>query len=596
MDAPDLTVAYQAVTMALTLQGAGSDRGDPIDTTLCDMRLDQKMLPKMIATMNRRPSIPFKPAAKDRVFHISRSKRFMLVSAIALSASLALPSLAMAKTITAVMHADLREPGAQTTAYIVRDFGYMIYDTLLAEDADFKIQPQMAEWKVSDDHLTYTFTLRDGLKWHDGTPVTAEDCVASLQRWGKADGMGQKLMDFTARLEASDARTITLKLKQPYGLVLESIGKPSSFVPFMMPRRLAETPAGKPLPELIGSGPFKFVAAEFQPGVKAVFEKNTDYVPRQEPPSWTAGGKVVKVDRVEWITMADAQTAVNALQSGDIDFMEAPSFDFLPALEADKELKVETLNKFGLQTLGRMNFLQPPFDNVKIRRAAFLAMNQKDVLDALVGNPDYYKICGAVFVCDTPLATDVGSESLVKGNGMAAARRLLAESGYDGTPIVIMAPGDVVTLKAPPIVAAQLLREAGFKVDVQVTDWGTVLSRRANKKPAKAGGWNMFFTYSAAADVINPIVNFSIGGKGENGGWFGWSKDDRIEALREAFALASTPEEQKKIAADIQQEAYDQVIYIPLGQFVQPSVWRRSLSGVLDGPATPIFWNIDKSE
>ena len=539
------------------------------------------------------------------MFHSSRWQRSTIALkltvpatalSLALSLALAIPSPATAKTITAVMHADLRDPGAQTTAYIVRDFGYMVYDTLLAEDANFKIQPQMADWKVSDDKLTYTFTLRDGLKWHDGTPVTAEDCAASLKRWGKADGMGQKLMDFTASIEATDAKTITLKLKEPYGLVLESIGKPSSFVPFMMPKRLAETPAGKPLPELIGSGPFKFVQAEFQPGVKAVFEKNKDYVPRKEPPSWTSGGKVVKVDRVEWITMADAQTAVNALQSGDIDFMEAPSFDILPVLKADKNLKVETLNKLGFQTMGRMNFLWPPFDNVKVRRAALLAMNQKDVLDALIGNPEYYKTCGALFVCGTPLATDVGSESVVKGNGMAAAKKLLAESGYDGTPVVIMAPGDVVTLKAQPIVAAQLLREAGFKVDVQATDWGTVVSRRTVQKPPKEGGWNMFFTNWAAADLMNPIVNFSIGGRGTKGGWFGWADDPKIEALKDTFARASLPEEQKKIAAEIQQEAYDQVIYIPLGQFTQPSVWRKSLTGVLDGPATPIFWNIDKSE
>jgi peptide/nickel transport system substrate-binding protein len=518
------------------------------------------------------------------------------LSALAVSAALVVSLPAQAKTITAVMHADLRAPGMMTTAYIVRDFGYMIFDTLLAEDANFKIQPQMADWKVSDDKLTYTFTLRDGLKWHDGAPVTGEDCVASLKRWGKADSMGQKLMDFTASIEAPDAKTIVLKLKEPYGLVLESIGKPSSFVPFMMPKRMAESPADKPLPELIGSGPFKFVPAEFQPGVKAVFEKNRDYVPRKEAPSWTSGGKVVKVDRVEWITMADAQTAVNAVQSGDIDFMEAPSFDILPVLAADKNLKVETLNKLGFQTVGRMNFLLPPFDNLKVRRAAFMAMNQKDVLDALVGNPDNYQVCGAFFVCGTPLATDVGSESLVKGDGMAEAKKLLAASGYDGTPIVIMAPGDVVTLKAQPIVAAQLLREAGFKVDVQATDWGTVISRRTSQKPVKEGGWNMFFTNWAGADVMNPIVNFSIGGRGKNGGWFGWADDPKIETLKDTFARASTPEEQKKIAASIQQEAYDQVIYIPLGQFTQPSVWRKSLSGVLDGPATPIFWNIDKSE
>ena len=535
------------------------------------------------------------------MFYISRWKRPTLASGVALSvlalsAALSPQAIAAGKTITAVMHSDLRviDPGL-TTAYITRDHGYMVYDTLVATDSNFKIQPQMAEWKISDDKLTYTFTLRDGLKWHDGKPVTAEDCVASLKRWGKNDGMGQKLMDFTASIEATDAKTITLKLKEPYGLVLESLGKPSSLVPFMMPKRLAETEPGKAIAEQVGSGPFKFIQSEFQPGVKVAYEKNTDYVPRKEPASWTAGGKVVKVDRVEWLTMPDAQTVVNSLQSGDIDFAENPSFDFLPVLEANKDIKVETLNKFGFQTLGRMNFLHPPFDNVKVRRAAFLAMSQKPVLDALVGNPKYYKICGAMFICDTPLATDVGSETLVKGNGMAEAKKLLVESGYDGTPVVVMAPGDVVTLKAQPIVAAQLLREAGFKVDVQATDWQTVVTRRASQKPIKEGGWNMFFTNWVSADVSNPISNLSIGGQGKKG-WFGWAEDAKIEQLKDTFVRSTSLDDQKKIATEIQKEAYDQVIYIPLGQYLAPSAWRKSLTGVLDGPATPIFWNIDKTE
>ncbi|MEY9286643.1 peptide/nickel transport system substrate-binding protein [Bradyrhizobium yuanmingense] len=508
----------------------------------------------------------------------------LALSVVALSTALASPVLAAGKTLTAVLHSDLRiiDP-IFTTAYITRDHGYMVYDTLVATDSNFKVQPQMADWKVSDDKLTYTFTLRDGLKWHDGAPVTAEDCVASLKRWAAVDGMGQKLMDFTASIEATDPKTITLKLKEPYGLVLDSIGKPSSRVAFMMPKRLAETPPDKQIPEQIGSGPFKFVQGEFQPGVKAVYVKNTDYVPRKEPASWTSGGKVVKVDRVEWITMPDSQTAVNALQSGDIDFMENLPFDMLPVLEGNKELTIEVLNKFGFQTLGRMNFLHPPFDNVKVRRAALLALNQKDVLDALVGNAKYQKICGAFFICDTPLATDAGSETLVKGNGMAQAKKALAESGYDGTPIVIMAPGDVTTLKAQPIVSAQLLREAGFKVDLQATDWQTVVSRRASQKPPKEGGWNMFFTNWVAADVSNPIANLSIGGQGKKG-WFGWAEDAKIEQLKDAFVRAASVDDQKKIAADIQKQAYEQVIYIPLGQYLIPSGWRKSLTGVLDGP------------
>jgi peptide/nickel transport system substrate-binding protein len=319
-------------------------------------------------------------------------------------------------------------------------------------------------------------------------------------------------------------------------------------------------------------------------------------VPRKEPPSWTSGGKVVKVDRVEWITMPDAQTAANALQSGDIDFIENPPFELLPAMETNPDFKVQTLNKFGFQTLGRMNFLLPPFDNVKVRRAALLAVHQKDVLDALVGNPKYYLTCGAVFICDTPLASDAGSGALTKDGNVAEAKKELAASGYDGTPIVIMAPGDVVTLKAQPIVVAQQLRDAGFKVDLQATDWQTVVSRRTNQKPVGEGGWNMFFTNWAAADVMNPVVNYSIGGKGKNGGWFGWSEDAKMEQLRDQYAHTTSPEEQKKLALEIQQEVYDQVIYIPLGQYLAPSVWRKSLTGVLDGPATPIFWNIEKSE
>ena len=330
--------------------------------------------------------------------------------------------------------------------------------------------------------------------------------------------------------------------------------------------------------------------------MKAVFEKNKDYVPRKEPPSWTSGGKVVKVDRVEWITMADAQTAVNALQSGDIDFMENPSFDILPVLAANKDIKVEALDKLGFQTLGRMNFLYPPFDNLKVRRAAFLAMNQKDVLDALVGNPQYYKICGAVFVCDTPLATDVGSESLVKDNGMAEAKKLLAESGYDGTPVVIMAPGDVVTLKAQPIVAAQLLRDAGFKVDVQATDWQTIVSPPRQPEAAEGRRLEHVLHQLGRRRRGEPDRKPADQRQGQERRLVrlaGGRQDGR--AARRLSRASSSPDEQKKIAAEIQAEVYEQVIYIPLGQYMAPSAWRKSLTGVLDGPATPIFWNIDKS-
>jgi peptide/nickel transport system substrate-binding protein len=287
---------------------------------------------------------------------------------------------------------------------------------------------------------------------------------------------------------------------------------------------------------------------------------------------------------------------VNALQSGDIDFLEITPFDLLPVVSANKELKSETLNKLGYQSIARMNFLYPPFDNVKARRAAFMAVSQKDFMDALVGNEEYYIKCGAIFICGSPLDTAQGSDVIVKGDGMAEARKLLAESGYDGTPVLLMAPTDVVTLKTQPIVMAQLLRQAGFKVDVQALDWQTVVSRRPSQKPPKDGGWNMFITNVISADLMNPIVNLQVSGKGKKGAWFGWPDDPKIEELRDAYARASSSDERKKIAAEIQAEAYDQVIYIPLGQYRVVASWRKSLSGVLEGPATPVFWNVDKSE
>jgi len=522
--------------------------------------------------------------------------RFERVTRLAATAfllsSIAIP--ASAQTIRAVMHSDLRVTDPViTTAHITRNHAYMIYDTLLGMNEKFEPQPQMASWKVSDDGLTYTFALRDGLKFHDGAPVTADDVVASLKRWAVRDSTGQKLMDNAADLKAADPRTVVLTLKRPYAYTIETLAKPSAVPAFIMPKRVAETPPDRALTEYVGSGPFKFSQSEFQPGVRAVYLKNTDYVPRSEPSSWTAGGKVVKVDRVEWITMPDAQTAMNALLSGEIDYIEQPPIDLIPILSASDEIEIQNISPLGYQTIGRMNFLHPPFDNVKIRQAALLAMNQKDVLDALIGNPEYYKTCPAIFGCGTPLETDVGAKSLVTGGNVEAAKKLLQEAGYDGKPILIMQPTDVNNLKAQPIVAAQLLRKAGFNVDLQAMDWQTLVTRRANQKSPAEGGWNMFFTNWIVPEISNPLVNPMLNGRGTKGAWFGWPDDPKLEQMRDAYASAKSPEEQKTIARDIQAHAMETVNYIPLGQYVIPIARRKELTGVLDAPV-PFFWNLEK--
>lgn len=518
-------------------------------------------------------------------------KAGIFASVLALAAGGALAET----TVTAVMHSDLRvlDP-VITTAHITRDHAYMIYDVLVAEDAEGKIKPQMADVTASDDGLTYTFTLRDGLKFHDGAPVTAMDVIASLKRWGTRDTGGQMIMDDTASLEAKDDKTVVWTLKAPFGPFLETVGKQSALPPFIMPARIAATPADQAIQEHIGSGPFKFVAEEFQPGVGATYVKNEDYLPRAEPASGYAGGKVVNVDKVRWLTMPDSQTAVNALQSGDIDLIETMPVDLIPLLDGDDSVVVEKRAAFGFQTMGRMNFKHPPFDNPKIRQAALLAMSQEPVLAALTGNPEYYKVCGAIFGCDTPLASSTGTETLTGAGDPAGAKKLLEEAGYDGTPVVLMQPTEAPTLKAQPVVAAQQLRAAGFNVDMQPMDWQTLVTRRASMEPPAKGGWNMFFTNWQMSEIANPVINTMVNGRGDSA-WFGWPDDPKIEELRQEFIAATTPEAQKAAADKIQAHAMEVVSYVPLGEYNFPQGRRAVLT---DMPATqvPVFWGMKKSE
>src|SRR6266700_5256376 len=370
--------------------------------------------------------------------------------AAALCAAAALPGTRQAAAETllrVVMHSDLKilDP-IWTTAYISRNHGYMIYDTLLAMNAQQEPQPQMLDkWDVSADKLTYTFTLRDGLKWHDGAAVTSEDCIASIKRWGARDTMGQKLMASVAALQAVDPKSFKLILKEPYGLVLLSLAKPSSNVPFMMPKRVAETSPSEQISDYTGSGPFIFKRDEWKPGDKAVYVKFDKYKPRDEPPSGLAGGKVAKVDRVEWIWIPDALTQVNALENGEIDIVQAPPHDLLPILAKDKNIKLFDANPIGSQYQFRFNTLIKPFDDPRIRHAAMVAFGQEDFLKAAIGDPKYYKVCKAPFVCGTPLGSDEGMKDVLNQDA-AAARALLGRAGYDGAPVVLMQATDVAAM------------------------------------------------------------------------------------------------------------------------------------------------------
>ena len=513
-----------------------------------------------------------------------------LVSLGLLSLAVALPAAAQ-QTLKIVMHSDLKvlDP-IWASAQISRTHGYMVYDTLFGLDDQLRPQPQMVgDWNVDAAGLVYAFVLRDGLAWHDGQPVTAEDCIASLKRWGSRDVMGIKLLSYVKELSAPDPRTIRLELKQPYGLVIDSLAKPTGIVPFMMPKRVAEAPATQQIKDPIGSGPFVFKSDEWRPGDRVVYVKNPRYVPRSEPAQNFAGGKVVKIDRVEWLSIADPQTAVNALESGEIDAVESVAHDLLPLLEKKKGIVVAR-GIYASQYDMRPNWLHPPFDNPKMRLALGYAIDQKEYLTAAIGDVAYWRLCKAYFGCGTPLASDAGMEGLLEGN-IAKARALVQEAGYDGRPIVLLQVSDISVLaNLAPVAKAQLER-IGLKVDMRPADWQTHLARVLRKEPPEDRGWNLTLSSTGVVDLLNPVTSLFLNAACEKAS-AGWPCDARLEELRDAFAREPDPAKRKAIADEIQSRAAQIGTHYPLGEWFNASAVSVRTRDWLRPPSASVFWGV----
>src|ERR1700712_1904118 len=400
----------------------------------------------------------------------TRSLMRMALLALAFASPLAARAQAKVLRIVPQSNITIMDP-IWTTAYVTRNHGYMIYDTLFGTDAQGKIKPQMVDtWSTSKDALTWTFTLRPGLEFHDGQPVTSTDVVASIKRWSSRDSFGGFMARSVASYETPDAKTFVIKLKKPFGVMLEALGKPSSSVPFIMPARIAATPGSEQVKEQIGSGPYKFVPEEYKPGEKVVYVKFDKYKPRAEPPSGTAGGKNVYVDRIEWVIIRDPQTQMNALIAGEGGIVEQPTFEQYATLKSTPHIQIVDAQPDGLQFIFRFNHLWPPFDNVKIRQAAMVAMGQIAFLKTQVGAPGMFKFCKSMFPCGTPFASDATGIYTGTADPKKAAE-MLKEAGYNGTPVVLMRPTDLPSIAKLPLVAKQQLEAAGFKVDMQQMDW-----------------------------------------------------------------------------------------------------------------------------
>jgi peptide/nickel transport system substrate-binding protein len=481
-----------------------------------------------------------------------------------------------------------------TTAYISRNHGYMVFDTLYGMDADFQATPQMVEGhRVEDDGRRWDLTLRDGLLWHDGERVLARDCVASIRRWARRDPFGETLLAATDELSAPDDRTIRFRLKHPFPLLPLALGKASVPVCAMMPERLAATDPFRQVPELIGSGPFRYKADERVPGSLNVYTKFERYVPRRDGPlTWTSGPKVVHFDRVEWRSMPDPSTATSALIAGEQDWQEYAYHDQLPLLRrAPRTVQVRVLDRTGFVGMVRMNHLQPPFSNRAVRQALWGALDQTECMQAVVGPAEtgLYHVPLGFFCPGTPMASDAGLAPLTGPRDLGKAREAIAAAGYRGEPVVLMVPSNSAVLMALGAVFEDLLKRVGMTVEVYAVEFNAMLQRRNRKGPVADGGWSLFVTNWSGSDWLTPAGHIALRGNGE-AGYAGWASIPRIEELRAEWFRAPDLAAQQAVCRDIQLEAMAEVPFYPLGQYLQPTAYRNNLTGVLDGFAT--FWNV----
>jgi peptide/nickel transport system substrate-binding protein len=528
-------------------------------------------------------------------------RRTLLKSGAAMAAVGALPMPAVsqgaaARTLRFVPQANLANfDPIWGTQFVVRNAAMLVWDTLYGIDASFTPRRQMIEAEeVSADGLTWNFRLREGLMWHDNAPVRAADCVASLERWMVRDGMGQMIRALRQELVAVDDRSFRIRLSAPYPKLLLALGKNNTPIAFMMPERIARTDPFQQISEQIGSGPMRFNRAEWVPGARATFSRFEQYRPREEPPSWLAGGKRMMVDRIEWIIQPDAATASAALQSGEIDWWEQPLNDLVPVLRRNRNIRVDIADPLGNVGCLRFNHLHPPFNDPRARQAVAWVVNQPDFMAAVVGDDrSLWRVMGGVFTPETPNYTEAGGEILTAPRNAAQARRLLQESGYAGQPVTMIVAQDLAPLKAMGEVANALLRSIGMNVDFVATDWGTVGTRRASREPPARGGWNIFFTWFAGADCTNPASYLGLRAHGE-GAWFGWPTDPAIEAGRDKWFAASNAAEEKAACEEINRAAMVSQPFVPTGFYRAVQAWRANVTGITPGPL-PWFWGVSKT-
>lgn len=496
------------------------------------------------------------------------------------------------KTLTFVPVGDLTilDPVASSNRP-TRNYAYLVFDTLYGIDTEWKARPQMVEGHdISQDGLVWTLKLREGLRFHDKEPVLARDAVASIRRFAPRMAFASALMGVTDELSAPDDKTVRFRLKRRFPHLPEALAGPGSTVPAIMPGRIAAESPYKPVAEVIGSGPYRFLANEHISGARAAFERFDLYRPREDAAGFTSGPKIAHFDRVQWLTL-DPFSAAAALKQGEVDWWENPARDLVQQVAGDPNITVVSHFATAIGIM-RFNQLYPPFDNPAIRRALLGAVDQAEAIQAIAGSdPANWRDDIGLFGTGTPLANDAGIEVMRKPRDYAAVKQALALAGYKGEKVTVISATDVREIGDLTQTGAEQLRRAGINVDLQSMDFGSVVRRRGNQGTPDKAGCNVFCTLiDRSVPNTHPYGNHALRADGK-AAWDGWPSSPKIEELRAAWLEAADFEQERRIAVELQRALWQDVPFIPMGEYWQATAYRKHLTDVRPG-CFPVFYGV----
>jgi len=494
------------------------------------------------------------------------------------------------KILKIVPHANLTilDP-MWTSIYVTRNHGYLIYDTLFSLDINGIPQPQMIkDFKVSDDKLHWSFVLRDDLKWHDGKPVTSEDCIASLKRWSVNSGQGQELFKNIISIKNIDDKSFIIDLQRPYKNVLQSLATISPYVPFMMPKRVADTDPKKQITDYTGSGPFIFKKDLFLPGKKSIYIKNYNYVPRIEPSSYAAGNKEAKVDEIDWISYETQSEAIDALAKGEVDYLESPDPKLLEKIRGNSNIIITTTINEGFVGILRFNSNSSPFNNLAVRRAISSVIDPVIYMTNAFGIEKNWHICQDNYPCNFDSSREKKTFQIDEKR-ISEAKRIIFESGYKNEPIILLDAIDMPVVSSLTDTTAQNLRRVGFNVVIKKTNWSDMALSRIIQGKNSNNSWDIFHTFWASSDMQDPeSIIFSTD---KNNGWFGWPSNPAVEAMREIYPFIKDKKDETDLLVKIKEITKYESNYIPVGQFVLPVAYRKNVRGIIPASAQ-FYWSV----